>query len=56
MSLGKIQLILMRNRCETAIGAAEAMQRRAKIHSNTCLKKRKDVSADLKSEHAKKGQ
>ena len=56
MSLGKNQLILMRNRCETAIGAVEAMQRRAKIHSNTCLKKRKDVSADLKSEHAKKGQ
>ena len=38
---GQNQLILMRNRCETAIGAAEAMQRRAKIHSNTCLKKKK---------------
>ena len=30
------------------------MQRRAKIQINTCLKKRKDVSADLKSRMLKK--
>ena len=54
MSLGKNQLILTRNRnCNWSSRSHAEESKNSQQH---LLKKRKDASADLKSEHAKKEQ